>query len=545
MNKILLKKIHILFYTISYLKIRQILYRLYYIARSKLYGRQSIIYYEVQQCVVKSIVLKKGITSVASYKKNEFIFLNLSHSFKNNIDWNYSKYGKLWTYNLTYFDYLQHEEMTLEVGLVLINDFIDQSAYIKDGIMPFPISLRGINWIKFLTRYEIKDQKINNSLYTQYFKLMDNLEYHILGNHLLENAFSLLFGAYYFQDEKFYTKAKKILLDELEEQILQDGAHFELSPMYHQLMLFRVLDCINLVQNNKWKDRELLDLLIDKAEVMLGWLNTITYENGDIPLLNDSANNIAPTSKQLNQYAIILNSTFKIDQGKFSRGKNSKLSDSGYRKIKNEYYEMIIDVGNIGPDYIPGHAHSDTFNFELYIHKQPVIVDTGLSTYEINERRQLERSTRSHNTVVVDGDDQSQVWGGFRVAKRAKILDLKELAGSIEATHDGYKNKGVWHTRKFMTEKDHIIIEDSLKSKKEHSYVAYLHFHPDIKLHIESEKLISKLFTITFINSYCIELTDYEYSPEFNTKINAKCAIISFQNELKTNIRIKETYENN
>ena len=67
---------------------------------------------------------------------------------------------------------------------------------------------------------------------------MDNIEYHILGNHLLENGFSLFFGAYYFQDEKFYVKAKKILTDELDEQILEDGAHFELSSMYHQIMLF-------------------------------------------------------------------------------------------------------------------------------------------------------------------------------------------------------------------------------------------------------------------------------------------------------------------
>ncbi len=97
---------------------------------------------------------------------------------------------------------------------------------------------------------------------------------------LLENAFSLLFGAYYFQDEELYLKAKKILKDELKEQILKDGAHFELSPMYHQIMLLRVLDCINLVQNNNWKNHELLELFISKAEIMLGWLNTITYENG-------------------------------------------------------------------------------------------------------------------------------------------------------------------------------------------------------------------------------------------------------------------------
>ena len=80
--------------------------------------------------------------------------------------------------------------------------------------------------------------------------MLNNLEYHLLGNHLLENGFSLLFGAYYFQDETIYKIAKKIVVSELEVQILADGSHFELSPMYHQILFHRVLDCIQLIKLN-------------------------------------------------------------------------------------------------------------------------------------------------------------------------------------------------------------------------------------------------------------------------------------------------------
>ncbi len=207
---------------------------------------------------------------------------------------------------LAYFEYLKKKE-----DICLIYDFIENIENIKDGLEPFPISLRGINWIKFLTKFEIKDKKIDNSLYAQYYILLDNIEYHLLGNHLLENGFSLLFGYYYFQDEKLYVRAKDILKAELEEQILDDGGHFELSPMYHQIMLFRVLDCINLVENNMYKHQELLEFLIIKAEVMLGWLENISYKNGDIPLLNDSANKISPTSNELFKYAKKLNIQIK------------------------------------------------------------------------------------------------------------------------------------------------------------------------------------------------------------------------------------------
>jgi hypothetical protein len=225
--------------------------------------------------------------------------LNLSKSF-NKIDWNYAGYGKLWTYNLNYFDFLSQDSDVDK--LKLINSFIDNSKNIDAGMEAFPISLRGINWIKYLSFNNIRDKKIDDSLYAQYYILLDSLEYHLLGNHLLENAFSLLFGAYYFQDEVLYKKAKELLLEQLEEQILDDGGHFELSVMYHQIMLFRLLDCLNLVKNSSWMERELLDFLTLKAEMMLAWLEEISYENGDIPLLNDSANGIAPLTEQLISY---------------------------------------------------------------------------------------------------------------------------------------------------------------------------------------------------------------------------------------------------
>lgn len=518
------KKYFLFFHTIRYLKSVQIYFRVSYFLRKRI---RRFEYKLSIKSVSTKLLLEKSIYALTSYQDNGFIFLNKEHIFEKNIDWNMSLYGKLWTYNVTYFDYLQQKNMTQELGLKLVDNFIEQINSTKDGLEPFPISLRGMNWIKFLSKYKIKDLKIDNSLYAQYKILIDNLEYHLLGNHLLENGFSLLFGAYYFQDEKFYLKAKKILSKELEEQILKDGAHFELSPMYHQIMLFRVLDCINLLQNNDWKEQELLALLTHKAAIMLGWLHTMTYKNGDIPLLNDSTNNIAPTTEDLTKYALRLNIQKKL----------LALNDSGYRKVKNKRYELVMDVGNIGPDYIPGHAHSDTFNFELYIDGKPFIVDTGLSTYETNARRTLERSTASHNTVEVGGVEQTEVWGGFRVARRAKVIYLYENKNEIKATHDGYKRIGALHTRKFMTFDDSIIIEDHIKSSKDHRCIAYLHFYPGITPIIQGSNIIVDDICIRTGNA-TLKLENYLYAPEFNNIENAIMVVLTFKNTLKMDIQL-------
>jgi len=509
----MLKKFKRLFNTVKYLKVKQIYYRLFYFARARVRKITRYKYDFLKKASVSKLQLKNSIENKYSlYENRKFSFLNLEYKVENTIDWNYNEHGKLWTYNLTYFEYLKNKE-----DISLVYDFIENIHTMKDGLEPFPISLRGMNWIKFLSKFNIEDKKIDDSLYAQYYILLDNLEYHLLGNHLLENGFSLLFGAYYFRDDTLYTKAKEILEVELEEQVLDDGAHFELSPMYHQIMLFRVLDCINLVEKNDFKDKELLELLTVKASVMLGWLKNMTFTNGNIPLLNDSANGIAPSSKELFAYADTLG--LKI--------LTTKLSKSGYRKVSNENYESIVDIGNIGADYIPGHAHSDTFNFVVQKDEREFIVDSGLSTYETNERRTYERSTASHNTVEVNAKDQSEVWGGFRVADRAEVIEFDEYNNIIKATHDGYKKDNILHTREWKFQENKIVIKDSL-SNSAHA-VFRLHFHPSIT----KDTILASV-----VCSEDINIVNYKYAPEFNKLIEAFALEITFEKDLKVEINI-------
>ncbi len=512
-----------LYHTLKYLKSIQIYYRLYYILRDRWRRLSGFAYALSVPSKVSSLELLPSINSAVAVSGRTMRFLNVTHTFENDMNWNLSKYGKLWTYNVNYFDFLHQHDMSKEEGLRLVYDFVEQSAHLNDGLEPFPISLRGINWIKFLTYFQIDDQKINNSLYAQYQILIDNLEYHLLGNHLLENGFSLLFGAYYFQDRNLHVKAKALLFQELQEQILDDGAHFELSPMYHQIMLFRLLDCINLLQNNpKEQDRDLLEFLRQQASAMLGWLKAITFQDGSIPLFNDSANSIAPASSELFAYAATLNLHVK----------ERVLKRSGYRKFSNEYYECIVDVGNIGPDYIPGHAHADTFGFELHANGKPFIVDTGISTYETGARRREERATAAHNTVELNGCNQSEVWGAFRVAERAGITSLIEKDDTVVAIHDGYKKQyRALHQRKFIFHEKKMTIVDTILSDRSQQAVARLHFHPsvtgdDIKKHIrlaqESESV----------------LKEYAYAPEFNMHVKAKVLEIPFATKLEMSIEL-------
>jgi len=506
-------------------------YRLYYFLRNRIFSKEAA---KKTVLINDTIKWSNKLNSPLNYIKetNSFNFLNISHNFSGVIDWNYDKYGKLWTYNLNYFDFLNQEDMSREIGINLINEYIKNDNILKEGKEPYPISLRGINWVKFLSNNQVKDESINNTLYFHYCILFKNLEYHLLGNHLLENAFSLLFGAYYFQDEKLYNKSKNLLISELNEQVLKDGAHFELSPMYHQIILLRLLDSIQLIKlNSEWKKDDLFSFLEAKASLMISWLCNITYKNGDIPMVNDATFNIAPNSKKILTYAKHL-------------GINSQdipLSDSGYRKINSNNYELLIDVGNVGPSYQPGHAHSDTFNFELMKRGIPIFVDTGISTYEKNVNRQEQRSTESHNTVKIGSKEQTQVWGGFRVAKRAKITHLIEKPNLIKASHDGYLSNGYKHTRSFLWGEKYLILSDEINRSTNNKAKAYFHLHSSLKKPLVDGNTIileSSGVSIDFESASNIYIEEYQLSAGFNKTNLAYKIVVLFDQTLKTKISL-------
>ena len=510
------------FHTVRYLKTRQIYYQIRYRIKRVVCPLSKGKYPLKDLHPSHEISLLPFIAKAKSYDvdNGNYTFLNIS-SKSNCI----GAQNHLWRYNFHYMDYLLQEDISQEMALQLIDEYIDQSDTNIEGLASYTIALRGINWIKFLCLHKISIDKVNASLYTHYQILMRNIEYHLLGNHLLENGFSLLWGGVYFQDRLMIDKGVDIILSELDEQVLCDGAHFELSPMYHCIILDRLLDCINLLENCdfNFRNRRSLELkMVEKSTLMLSWLETIIYRDGSIPLLNDSAMEIAPSACELFSYAKRLGIKWcsKIE-----------LIDSGYYKLITSRAECIVDVGEILASYIPGHSHADTFNFELRINGVPIIVDPGVSTYEKNEIRQRERSTAWHNTVVAGEQNSSDVWGGFRVGKRAKVTILNKSYNLIEAIHDGYSKIGLKHRRRFELNDSELIVNDEMvtQSKNPISTYAMFHLHPLV---------MCDDLKIEFMGANSIERITYLFPLGYNKLVEATALKVCFKEKLQTKIKI-------
>jgi uncharacterized heparinase superfamily protein len=513
------KKISLIFNTVRHLKGRQVFYQLYY----RLKPNKALDKYASGdvKCIYLNFVHRYSVDDLVS-EGGAFNFLNLQKSFGNNVDWDYQGFGKLWNYNLQYFNYLHQDTLPYETKLSYLAVI---HSWLKDGrlkLEPYPVSLRVMNTIRYLSEKKEDSVAIINDTYAQLNYLNCHIEYHLMGNHVLENAFALLMGGCFFSNNIWQQKAKEILYRELNEQVLNDGAHFELSPMYHQIILFRILELIDYYRNTDGPDKEFLAFAGQKAINMLGWLNHISFKNGDIPHFNDSTDGIAYSTKQLMLFA---------DQLGLPNNNPGTLSDSGYRKFSNSRYECVVDVGKVGPSYQPGHSHADALSFVLYANDFPLIVDTATSTYQIGELRSFERSTGAHNTVVIEGKNQSEVWGGFRVGRRAETTVINDITTWLTATHNGYKrNFGVIHQRSFIFNDESITIGDEIEGSDTASAKLYLHFHPDRLVTINSDNLIiiDNIAVINFDTPVKLQLNKYQYAVGFNLHKEADCVIAEF-----------------
>ncbi len=424
-----------------------------------------------------------------------FRFLNEEHEVAVPADWNNPSRAKLWLYNLHYFDDLNAHGAPARSAWHerLIRAWIEENPPGQGtGWEPYPLSLRIVNWIKRDLGGKPLDEFARQSLAVQARYLSGCLEHHLLGNHLFSNAKALVFAGCYFGGDEATTWLKhglQVLSAQIPEQILPDGGQFERSTMYHALAYEDMLDLSNLAAVyaktfqpwaaavGSWRDR---------LREMGSWLATMCHPDGEIGFFNDAATGIAPSPDCLFDYAERLG----CDRPRPRNG-ITWLKSSGYIRLQLETAVMLIDVAPIGPDYLPGHAHADTLSFEFSLGRQRVIVNSGTSRYGTGAERQRERSTSAHSTVEVDGEDSSEVWGGFRVARRAHPFDVQVAPdGSgilVSAAHDGYTRLAGRPVlrRTWRLADGRLEVADSVDGVCRIAIARY-HFHPAIRIDCDS-----------------------------------------------------------
>ena len=393
------------------------------------------------------------------------------------------------------------------------------------------LGVRLINWVWALDLIE-EAAVINNRLR---HRILDSVSRHIweidrkysrgssINNHLIGEAAGVFVATSYFpylkEAASWRAASQKILCREILHQTFPDGGTSEQAMGYH----FFVLQFFVIVgMTARATGGDMPESYWSRLEKMFEFMATLS-EGGDcLPSFGDSDDgyvlDLGSNPHSIREWlavgaALFGRGDFKATAGAVSEPVRWLLGKSGFDRYdstpepencechstafsKTGYYllqrgaldspeciSVVFDCGPLGMGALAGHGHADALSFTLRAFGRDVLVDPGTYDYfSYPKWRQYFRSTRAHNTVVIDGRDQSEMLGPFLWGKRAKAECLNwqptDTGGKVVGEHDGYSHlrDPVIHKRMIDLDGRELVVRDDIMARAQHEIQIFFHF---------------------------------------------------------------------
>lgn len=471
------------FHTLRHLRPRQITYRAWRSVRPAPGARLTADAAPV-------LVGRRPAPSVpsvsAAFDGDSFCFLNRRIRWEGARRWTPAGADDLWIFNLHYFKFLASTSAVRARDVIL--DWIDVNRDRRSAAwQPYPLSLRVREWIEWLhTNPQAPEplrQAMIGSIAAQVDWLGRRLEFDLMGNHLLENAITLCWAGLSFagtEAERWRREGEALLEREMCAQLLADGSHEERSPMYQAQLAEGLLRLAEVAAQTPTPSAARLAARARAAGAgLLAALDPLVHPDGDYALMNDTALGVAPTLGALRE-------RFDVGAGGRQPWMQSAGGFAGCRPDAGGY--LVFDAGPIGPKHQPGHGHAGALSFELSAGGRRIVTDTGVLTYACGAARRHDRSTAAHNTVEIDGRDQSEVWGAFRCGRRSSIVtaaagecrDGATLIGEYRGPGRGHRS--VSHAREVFVNRRVLAFTDTVRASGDHHATVRLHLAPGLEV---------------------------------------------------------------
>lgn len=495
-----LKKILLYINTIKYLKFTQVWHQF----RKRLSGtRRKKLLNQVMKLQAKHVTPIKILIpnldfdyayllrfQVKDLMNNEVEILHEKHVI-DLTQWEVADASHLWNYNLHYLEFLiplavvcqnDETEQYFNKWCEYVNSWMEYPA--KDSFEPYTISMRIPNLLICMNilKEKIKDTELEkrllNSIYQQYQYLLATQELALLANHYFENLKTILICSVLFGEEENHRKYFYRFCEQIKEQILPDGLHYERSIMYHKIILEDILRVYIALDN-----REDAKKLVSVIENMTEALASVSKGFQRMPLFNDAGDNVAKSTDSLL-------SAVQDVIGYRSTADRTVFETSGYYKLYTSENILMFDCGEIGPSYMGGHSHCDCLSFELVRRGKPLFINSGTYQYQ-GKLRKFFRSTAAHNTIMIDEREQSELWGEHRAARRISKTRCESknqcLSGEFESFHRDC------FTRRIELAEDRVGITDCVfaSDREKHYARQFFHIAAGYSFAIDGERKIS------------------------------------------------------
>jgi len=394
---------------------------------------------------------------------------------------------------------------------------------------PLELAIRLINWAWALAYIEpaglLRGAAAERVLAVAYEHLRDvsrkYSRFSSANNHTVGEASGVYIGSAFWPQlidaPAWRAEAKRILIEEMDRQVLPDGVHAELAVGYHLFVLqfFTLPAVIGRRMGDEFPQK-----YWNRLERMYEFVAAL-LEGGAPPLFNDCDDgyvlNLGRGAGAFEDWLGVGAMLFGRDdfatapseaafwllgEGGVTRTpapeklaasdrlRSHGFSDAGIYVLQSgrrgaaDRISVTLDCGELGFGSIAAHGHADALSITLRVGGLDILVDPGTYDYFTHRRwRDYFRGTRAHNTIVVNDRDQSVPLGlfnwGARAASRCLAFESNADTCVVEGEHDGYRERdGIVHRRRVELEgrAGRIEIHDHLTGGNVFGLAQFLHF---------------------------------------------------------------------
>jgi hypothetical protein len=402
------------------------------------------------------------------------------------------------------------------------------------------VALRAINLLAALEMF-LPSPQMNETELAHLLRMFDqhgahirrNLEFsHIAtSNHYLCDVTGLLWLGLMLPEFEAAREWREFglgaLLNEMDKQLLPDGADYEASTGYHRLKLELWLYSFVLCHIN---GTNIDQIYWDKLRGMIEYARACLRPDGLAPLAGDTdSGQVLPVVRRAaadHAYVIALGAAIFQDPDFRLKGvsapeemlwilgeqglrdyqalgpglpaESKAYRDAGMYILRHDDLYLLLNASGSGVNGRGSHGHNDALSIEVSACGSAFIVDPGSYVYTADlHQRHLFRSTAYHSTVQVDGleqnttDEQTPFIIGNEAAPRLISWESGPERDSVTAEHHGFPGlaQPVTHRRRVVFHKSerHWLVEDELTGAGDHQLAFRFHFAPGLETGLRSD----------------------------------------------------------